>query len=357
MHLPIIHYLVQTHGLVALVPIVGAYKYAKYRIFCWRKDRVNERVRDMVEERLSSTTAKEEEREQNRRCGGVAIKRRNQIKPTAHMGEMCALCACPLWLRHEDSDCSVQLLACGCMMHGKCLLEAARKQSGIGLPDSMDFEALVGTASRVFGLDPIDVASINCPRCETVNQSWRKVKERGSVVAKSSTIVLARALRRGDALSMVALRQALLDDGDSSNVGAEHLQRWRVAAQDESSFCDMMKCAGPAAAKELSELLEEDIERYSKLLSHRLPEHKRSAKAFDLGSLDAAEVLSADELTGDEEQSALEEAEQTRVRRSAHCCRIHYAASVSSSSASSGSVAVQHVSSEQQRRHANFLWV
>jgi len=223
------------------------YKYAKYKLVCWRSHCVNEEVRTLTTKRLDGGS-KHADRE------GKSVEAKAQKTP-GESPSACVACSCPLWLRRDEDDCMVQLSGCGCVLHASCLMDAALQQHGMTIPSISDPFHVVTLLRRFFGVDAIEVDSVRCPGCGVTSESWRKVPEDAKKVAGvASRRATARALRRGDALRLDGLRSAL--QALPERRSPSDLDRWRAAAKSEKSFCALLREEGTdSSQRQLAELL------------------------------------------------------------------------------------------------------
>mmetsp|Transcript_66736 Transcript_66736/g.123297 ORF Transcript_66736/g.123297 Transcript_66736/m.123297 type:complete len:298 (+) Transcript_66736:20-913(+) len=236
------------HGKAAVVLVLAAFKYAKYRLFCMRRNYVNGEV-------CALTTSKLDEDPDHDDGDGL---RSSCAKLHDAEFKICAACRCPLWVRFGEDDHQIQLSECGCVIHYKCLVDISQKQHGITLPEGLDPGHFLKVIQRVLGLASIMVPTLQCPHCQALNTSWRRLEEKCSVVkAVVPGTAAAAALRRGDALCLAALQQLLLACRESKDGScAPELQRWSRAARSEKALRSLLKEEGSAANEELSALFE-----------------------------------------------------------------------------------------------------
>merc|ERR1712217_360239 len=113
-----IYHLVQVHGVAPVIAGVVAIKCIKYKFVCWRSNNVNQKVHDLVEEKLENDLLDEDEdcqKEQSHRCSEWKVSRGGLVpveasKPLAIDGDsVCACCECPMWLRRDDVEGAVRL--------------------------------------------------------------------------------------------------------------------------------------------------------------------------------------------------------------------------------------------------------
>lgn len=236
------------HGKAAVVAVLAAFKFAKYRLFCMRRNYVNGEVCALTTSKLDEDPDHDDG---DGACSSCSKLHDNEFK-------ICAACRCPLWVRFGEADHQIQLSTCGCVIHYTCLVDISKKQHGITLPEGLDPGHLLKVMRRVLGLASIVVPTLQCPHCKALNTSWRRVEEKCSVVkAVVPCTAAAVSLRRGDALCLGALQQLLLacrGSGDGSC--APELQRWSRAARSETALRSLLKEEGCAAYEELSALFE-----------------------------------------------------------------------------------------------------
>jgi len=246
MHLGILS-LAHQHGPVAVAGVFVVIKVAKYRLVCWRRDYVNEEVRELASSKL------------------LDVKQASEFccnqEDRTQTDEACVACGCPLWLRDDADEYKVQFITCGCTVHSSCLLDTATQQRGVTAPPITDPGRCLVLLRRFFGVDPPEVESLKCPSCGTLNSEWARLPEERAVISTTPSAAAgsaARALRRGDALCLSLLRQAIL--GAAGNHSSEvclspKFARWQRAARSESSLRALVKQEGPNAPEQLVELL------------------------------------------------------------------------------------------------------
>jgi len=222
---------------------IAAYKYIKFRLLCWRRDYVNEKVRGIIMDQLTnqlpsvSTGA----------SGDVHVA---QLSPD--LGCACVFCGCPQWVRHNQDDILVQLHPCGCTLHLQCFIQAATTQRGIKhIWHSENCEDLVVMARRFFGIESVLVNSLECPGCALEVNMWQCIPEKDSGINTSACVV--SCLQSGRPLCVCNLQKALLECHSMSPL----LCKWREAANSEEELLELLQKIGSAAKLELKEIFTE----------------------------------------------------------------------------------------------------
>mmetsp|Transcript_20527 Transcript_20527/g.36902 ORF Transcript_20527/g.36902 Transcript_20527/m.36902 type:complete len:273 (-) Transcript_20527:62-880(-) len=233
------HLMHLAHQPATVIAVVAAYKYAKFRLVCWRCSVVNSEVCAIANKRLD----RDEDEDSASKCSQ----------------DCCPECKAPLWLRWSPTDGLVQLERCGCVVHSSCLSKIVKRQHGIVLPSISDPYQFLVVLRRIFGVDAIAVDSIECPACGTKSDSWKRVPEVRNVLTAAAPTAVATALRRGDALCLETLKEALIAalarEGEDKKSA---LIRWgNAAAEGDKPLCNLLQEEGADVSSELAMLMGE----------------------------------------------------------------------------------------------------
>jgi len=226
------------HHAAIMLAGVAAYKYMKFRLLCWRRDCVNEKVRSLVMIELAN---------QADASDGAHV-----AQVATDLDSTCICCGCPQWMRHNQDDILVQLHPCGCTLHLRCFIQAATTQCGIKhIWHAKGFDDLLVMARRFFGIESVLVNCLDCPSCNHEVNIWQGIVEE-DLGRNSSTCVIS-SLRNGRPLCLPSLLKALLECNDVSPL----LRKWRHAANSKKELFKLLRESGSAAKLELSKIFAE----------------------------------------------------------------------------------------------------
>lgn len=216
-----------------LVAVIGCYKYAKYRLLCWRLSSVNSEVCKQIEERLEAS--------------GAPLDLASKCLPCAQQ-RTCAICSLPTWVRQNAEDRLVLLGSCGCVLHSQCLLEEATRQHGFAVFNLMDkgMDEILILARRLFNIDAVGVDSFRCPRCNQPAPDLQRVAE-----VESHATTVPEAISKGAPVGCKALRAAVLTLEVKPGVLGV-IRTWHKAAKSEESFREALKLKSSKALQELA---------------------------------------------------------------------------------------------------------